>query len=67
MEFKDLLKKKEADLQKMLAEERANLYELRLKSAVTPIRDNAQFKKSKRTIARIMTALNSQKEDQANN
>lgn len=66
MDYKDLSNKKEADLQKMLTEERGSLYELRMKAAATPVRQHTQFKKSKRMIARILTALNSQKKDQTN-
>lgn len=65
MQYKELKDKKAADLQKMIAEERGSIYDLRMKAAVTPVRQHAQFKKSKRAIARIMTALNSQK-DQTN-
>lgn len=66
MEYQDLVSKKEAELQGMLSEERKNLYDLRVKSAATPVRQHRQFKKSKQTIARILTAINSQKKGQTN-
>lgn len=65
MDYKDLVNKKEADLQRMLSEERGSLYELRVKAAATPIQQHTQFKKLKKNIARILTALNSKK-DQTN-
>lgn len=61
MEYKDLIGKSETDLQHMLREERGKLFELRVKSSVTPIPQHSQFRKLKVTIARILTALNSQK------
>lgn len=58
MQFKDLLKKKESDLQKMLDDERAKLYALRLKASVNQLSKMSEFKTVKKSIAQIKTAMN---------
>ncbi len=57
MEYQELKGKKEKELQKLLAEERANLYDLRLKLSVNQVKDMSQVKKIKHDIARILTRL----------
>lgn len=57
MEFKDLLKKKPAELQKILSEARGELYDLELKVSVNQLRNVRAIRKSKRQIARIQTAI----------
>ena len=58
MEYKELEKKSHEELVKMLAEERATLYDLRLKLGVNQLRDIAKVKKTRRNIARLITRLN---------
>lgn len=58
MQFKDLLKKKDSDLQKMLDDERAKLYALRLKASVNKLSKMSEFKTVKKSIAQIKTAMN---------
>ena len=57
MEFKDLEKKTEKELQKLLAEERASLYELRTKVAVNQLKDVREIREVRTNIARILTRL----------
>ncbi len=57
MQFKDLQKKKDAELQKLLAEERGKLYDLRLKTAVGQLKDFSQIKSVRKHIAHILTEL----------
>jgi large subunit ribosomal protein L29 len=57
MDYKDLLKKKPAELHKMLSEVRGELYGLKLKNNVNQLRDVRAIRKAKRDIARLQTAM----------
>ncbi len=57
MSFKDLNKKSEVELQKMLAEERQKLYELRLKVSVNQLKEVRQVRDTRKRIAQILTRL----------
>jgi ribosomal protein L29 len=57
MEFKELQKKKESDLHKLLAESRDTLRDLRFKVASKQQKDVSAIKKIKRVISNIMTLL----------
>ncbi len=57
MNARELRQKDMDDLKKMLAEERKGLSNLRFRSAVSEIENCAQFGKSRRQIARILTLL----------
>jgi ribosomal protein L29 len=60
MEFKELNKKDPASLQKLLAETRENLRELRFKDANKQLKDVREIRNARQTIARILTILNKQ-------
>lgn len=60
--MQSLLKKKPADLQKMLSEERAKLYNLRVKNSVNPQKNTNEIRQIKTGIARILTAINARKD-----
>lgn len=60
--MQSLLKKKPADLQKMLSEERAKLYNLRVKNSVNPQKNTKEIRQIKTGIARILTAINARKD-----
>ena len=55
--MKDLEKKSLEELQNMLAEARAELYEMRLKTGVGQLRDVSKVSKKRKEIARINTRL----------
>lgn len=57
MSFKDLHKKSATELQKMLAEERQKLYELRLKVSVNQLKEVRQVRETRKRIAQILTRL----------
>ena len=57
MKMKDLEKKSLEELQNMLAEARAELYEMRLKTGVGQLRDVSKVSKKRKEIARINTRL----------
>ena len=57
MSFKDLNKKSETELQKMLAEERQKLYDLRLKVSVNQLKEVRQVRETRKRIAQILTRL----------
>ena len=57
MSFKDLNKKSEAELKKMLAEERQKLYDLRLKVSVNQLKEVRQLRETRKRIAQILTRL----------
>ena len=57
MEFKDLEKKTEAELQKLLKEERAKLYDLRTKVSVNQLKDVREIREVRANIARVLTRL----------
>jgi ribosomal protein L29 len=61
MEFKELTNKSEAELQKMLAETRDELRELKFKDASHQLKDVRQVREAKKKIATILTALNTKK------
>ncbi len=53
-----------ADLRERLASERANLAQMKLNHAVSPIEDNSKIRKAGKDIARMLTIL-TEKENQA--
>lgn len=57
MEFKQLEKKTEAELQKLLGQERAKLYELRLKVSVNQLKDVREIREVRKNIAQILTQM----------
>lgn len=57
MDFKELQGKSANELQRMLAEERGRLYDLRLKLAVNQLKDVRQVRAVRKTIAQILTQL----------
>ncbi|MBT3231066.1 50S ribosomal protein L29 [Candidatus Uhrbacteria bacterium] len=57
MEFKELEKKTEKELQKLLSQERATLYDLRTKVAVNQLKDVREIREVRVSIARILTQL----------
>lgn len=57
MDYKDLEKMSTNELQKMLAEERGNLFGLRLKTSVNQLKDLRAIRKAKKNIARIQTRM----------
>jgi len=58
MDNKDLKNKKESELHKLLHEYREKLRDLRFKISLNEIKTVHEFKKAKKTIARILTFLN---------
>jgi len=62
MDFKELKKKKESDLHKLLAEFRDKLRELKFKDANKQLKDVRDIREIRRTIARILTLLNVREE-----
>ncbi len=61
MKFKDLKKKEIKELQKMLAESRAKLLELRFRDASRQLKNVREIRALRRQIAWILTALNQKK------
>lgn len=59
MEFKELQKKKESELHKLLAESRDTLRDLRFRVASRQLKDIREVRVIKKTIAKILTLLNS--------
>jgi ribosomal protein L29 len=57
MDYKDLEKKSANELNKMIAEERGRLHDLRFKTAVNQLKNVALVSKSKKMIARLQTRL----------
>jgi ribosomal protein L29 len=57
MEYKDLEKKSNDELKKLLFQERAKLYDLRLKISVNQLKDVREVRETRKTIAQIMTQL----------
>ncbi len=55
--IKDLLKKSVKDLQKELAKKKAKLQDLRFKATGTRLRDDKEIRRTKKEVARILTAL----------
>lgn len=58
MEFKELKQKSESELQKLLAESRDKLRDLRFKDANKQLKNVREIRKIREMIARIMTLLN---------
>lgn len=58
MEFKELQGKTVSELNRMLAEERALLYDLRLKISVNQMKNVRQIRQIRQKIAQILTRLN---------
>jgi ribosomal protein L29 len=65
--YKDLSKKENKDLHKLLAEHREQLRALRFKVANNQLKDVSQMNKTKKTIARILTILNQQEKEESSN
>lgn len=61
MEFKELNEKKEADLQKLLQENREKVRELRFKDSNKQLKNVRDIRNLKKDIARIQTVLNNKK------
>lgn len=61
MEYKELKTKSENELQKLLAESRDKLRDLRFKDANKQLKNVREIRKVREMIARIMTLLNSKK------
>lgn len=57
MEYKDIQKKSDAELKKILAELRGKAYETSLKLTVNQVRNVRDIRKTKKTIAQILTCL----------
>ena len=45
------------DLQERIAAERANLDQLKMNHAISPLEDSSQIKKARKNIARMLTVL----------
>ncbi len=56
--YKELQKKENKDLHRLLAEYREQLRLLRFKVANNQLKDVSQMSKAKKTVARILTMLN---------
>ncbi len=61
MDFKELKKKKESDLHKILAESRDKLRDLRFKDANKQLKNVMEIRAVRGTIARVLTLLNIKK------
>ena len=61
MEFKELKKKKENELHKILAEYRDRLRDLRFKDANKQLKNVREIRKIRRMVSQILTLLNSNK------
>jgi len=59
MNIKDLKNKKESELHKLLYEYREKIRDLRFKISLNEIKTVHEFKKARKTVARILTFLNS--------
>lgn len=55
--YKELENKSEKELEKMLSQERAKLYGLRMKLAVNQLKDVREARESRKMIAKILTQL----------
>lgn len=63
MELKELKKKSEKDLQKLLAEYRENLRTFRFKDANKQLKNVREIRETKKVIARILTLLNKDRKE----
>ncbi|PIR13486.1 50S ribosomal protein L29 [Candidatus Falkowbacteria bacterium CG11_big_fil_rev_8_21_14_0_20_39_10] len=61
MEFKELKKKTESELHKILAESRDKLRDLRFKDANKQLKDVREIREIREMIARVLTLLNNKK------
>jgi len=59
MDFKELKKKNESQLHKILAESRDKLRDLRFKDANKQLKDVREIRKIRKIIAQVLTLLNS--------
>ena len=57
MNYKELEKKKPEELQKILAEQRAKLQDLRFKSSIGQLKTVRDIRETRKNIARILTRL----------
>lgn len=57
MEYKELATKGVNELTKMLSEERGNLYDLQLKVSINQLKNVRALRNSKKTIAKLQTAI----------
>ncbi|HOK20609.1 MAG TPA: 50S ribosomal protein L29 [Candidatus Paceibacterota bacterium] len=62
MEFKELKTLPKSELEKLLAQNREKMKELRFNLAFGKVKDISEIKKTKKTIAQILTLLNTQKD-----
>ena len=58
MEFQELKNKEQAELNKMLAEAREGLRELRFKDSSRQLKNVREIRAAKKSAAKIMTAIN---------
>ncbi|MDD5071992.1 MAG: 50S ribosomal protein L29 [Patescibacteria group bacterium] len=58
MEFKELKNKEEKELQKILSQTREKLRDLRFKDANKQLKNIREIRKTRETIARVLTLLN---------
>ncbi len=63
MDFKELKKKSESELHKVLADSRAKLRELRFKDANKQLKNVRGIRTIKVVIAQVLTLLNTDKEE----
>ena len=61
MKFKELQEKSEKELQELLAQTRESSRDLRFKIALGSLREVRKVRGAKKTIARVLTALNKDK------
>jgi ribosomal protein L29 len=61
MKFEELKNKSESELQKILSEQRERLRDLRFKDANKQLKDVRVIRKTRNTIARLLTLLNNNK------
>jgi len=61
MEFKELIKKNEKELQALLAESRDKLRDLKFKVAARQLKNIREIRVVKELIARVLTVLNNKK------
>lgn len=61
MEFKELKKKTESELHKILAQSRDKLRDLRFKDTNKQLKDIREIRVVRKTIAQILTLLNNKK------
>jgi large subunit ribosomal protein L29 len=61
MDIKELKKKSEGELQKLLSETREKLRELNFKDANKQLKNVREIRETKKSVAQILTMLNSKK------